>query len=81
MAVPLTILISYGVAIIALWAFALRDCVRCTVFGEGSKRAWFVVVLLGPVVGSVAYLTAKRCVQKFSAPDPERLQRLLSKGR
>jgi hypothetical protein len=80
MAVPLTILSVYAVAILSVWVFAIRDCVRTEVFSDGARRVWLVIVVLGPVLGSVAYLTARRCVQRFSLHDPERLARLLSKG-
>lgn len=66
-------------AAIALWIHAFRDLARNTTFGEGSKRAWFWVVLLGPVVGSVAYLSAKRNVERYSRPDAARLGKLLNK--
>lgn len=79
MAVPLTIVITYSLAILALWIFAIRDCIRTSVFSDGAKRVWFVIVLLGPVVGSVAYLSAKKYVQRFSTHDPDRLKRLLAR--
>jgi hypothetical protein len=70
---------GFFAAAIALWIYAFRDLARNTTFSEGSKRVWFWVVLLGPVGGSVAYLSAKRNVEKYSQPDAARLGKLLNK--
>ncbi|HEY4249326.1 MAG TPA: PLD nuclease N-terminal domain-containing protein [Lacunisphaera sp.] len=50
----------FGAATVALWIYAFRDLARNTMFSEGSKTLWFVIILLGPVGGSVAYLSAKK---------------------
>lgn len=81
MTAPIFILGTLGLAIVALWICALRDCVLTSVFSGRQRNVWFVIILIGPVGGSVAYLTAKQSVEKFSVPDPARLARLLSQGR
>jgi len=70
---------AFFFAALVLWIWAFRELSRDTTFSEGSKKAWFWVVLLGPVGGSVAYLSAKKYVAKYSHADPARLSRLLEK--
>lgn len=75
------ILILIGVAALFavwMWIHCLHDCWTCTAFSEGYRKAWFVVILLGPIGGPIAYLSAKKNVEKYTKPDPARLQRLLS---
>jgi drug/metabolite transporter (DMT)-like permease len=64
---------------LVLWVYAFRDLSRTTVFTGGSKTAWFVIILIGPIAGSVAYLSAKRSVERYAKADPARFTRLLSK--
>jgi drug/metabolite transporter (DMT)-like permease len=71
----------FFLAALILWIWAFRELAGDTTFNEGSKKAWFWVVLLGPVGGSVAYLSAKKYVTKYSHADPARLGRLLEKDR
>ena len=80
MAVALSIIGTFGIATLALWTYALRDCARTKVFSGGSKTVWFVIIFFGPVAGSVAYLTVRRSVERFSQRDPDRLARLMAKG-
>ena len=70
---------AFCFAALVLWIWAFRQLARDTTFSEGSKRAWFWVVVLGPIGGSIAYLSAKKWVAKYSEADPARLGRLLEK--
>jgi hypothetical protein len=69
---------AFGISAIALWIYCFRDLARSVVFSDGSKMMWFVVVLLAPVGGSIAYLSAKKNVERFSQPDVGRITRLTS---
>jgi hypothetical protein len=68
-----------GLALI-FWPFAFWSLYHTTAFGEGSKTAWFWVILLAPVAGSIAYWSAKRNVERYSRPDPTRLGHLLDES-
>jgi len=72
---------AFFLATLVLWIWAFRELARDTTFSEGSKKAWFWVVLFGPVGGSVAYLSAKKYVARYAQADPARLGRLLEKDR
>lgn len=78
MIVPLIIMVVFGVSVLTLWIYALRDWNKSTVFEGWSRIAWLVIIFIGPVGGAVAYLSAKRYVLRFSQPDSARLGRLLS---
>lgn len=77
MVVPITLMIVFGASALTLWIYALVDWNRNKVFGGAARIAWLVVIILGPVGGAIAYLSAKRYVLKYSQPDPNRLGRLL----
>jgi len=64
---------------ITLWIYAFYDLARSSTFSDGCKKAWFWVILLAPVGGSIAYLSARKNVEKYSNPDSARLARLLAK--
>jgi drug/metabolite transporter (DMT)-like permease len=68
----------FSAASVILWIYAFRDLSRNTTFNEESKTVWFCIILFGPVGGSIAYLSAKRNVEKYSSPDATRLSRLLN---
>jgi uncharacterized membrane protein (DUF4010 family) len=70
-------LVLFGIAAVALWIHAFRELARDGTFSRTARTAWFVIVLLGPIAGSIAYLSAKRNIKKYSAPDAARLSRLL----
>ncbi len=69
---------AFGVSAVVLWIYCFRDLSQTTLFSPSNKTLWFVVILLGPVIGSIAYLSAKKNVERFSASDPERIARLTS---
>ncbi len=63
----------------ALWGYALYDLFRCDIFVDVNRALWLWIILLFPVGGPIAYLSAKKNVQKYSPPDPTRLPRLTAK--
>lgn len=76
---------SFGLAIVVLWGWAFRDLARTQTFTPKEKTWWFVIILLGPVCGSVAYLSARRIVERYSRPEAaraaaDRLCRLAAKS-
>jgi hypothetical protein len=72
-----TVLVLAGICAAVLWIHCLRDCSRTDVFSGGSKIAWRLIIILAPIAGPLAYLTAKKSVLRFSQPDSDRLARLL----
>ena len=73
--------IAFALATLVLWISAFRDLARSTIFKGRSRTTWFVVIFFGPIAGSIAYFSAKRNVQKYSKPDPSRIERLLKEDR
>jgi hypothetical protein len=69
---------AFGVSAIVLWIYCFRDLAQSAVFSSGSKTMWFVVILLAPVGGPIAYLTAKKNIERFSRRDHGRIARLTS---
>jgi Phospholipase_D-nuclease N-terminal len=48
---------------IALWIFALVDCIRVTddsMYRSGTKLAWVLVIALTQVIGAIIYLVVGR---------------------
>lgn len=80
-AIVYTVIGMSFLAALALWIWVFRELTRDAVFSEGSKKAWFWVILLGQVGGAIAYLTARKLVAKYSLPDATRLECLLKKER
>jgi hypothetical protein len=76
-AVVLVVLGLLATVAVAFWIYAFLSLARTTTFSRPSRRAWFVVILLTPVAGPVAYFSAKKNVEKYAQPDPGRLPRLL----
>ncbi|MDP3071952.1 MAG: PLDc N-terminal domain-containing protein [Opitutaceae bacterium] len=81
MVVPLSIVIAFGASALALWIYPLVDMISNEVFTGGSRIAWLVIIVLAPVGGAIAYLSAKRYVLKYSQPESQRMERLLPKVR
>lgn len=69
----------FFLAAVALWVWAFRTLLTDTTFSKTSKQAWFWVVLLAPVGGSIAYLSAKKYVIRYAQAEPGRIGRLLGK--
>jgi hypothetical protein len=67
---------AFGISAVALWYYCFLDLARSEDFAGGSKTMWFLVILLAPVGGSIAYLSAKRNIQRYSKPDAGRIARL-----
>ena len=67
---------AFYAAAIVLWIYAFRDLGGTSTFGRGSKIVWFWIILMGPI-GAIAYLSAKKSVEKYSHPDAVKLARLL----
>jgi hypothetical protein len=78
------VFVALGAAVLFglwLWIHCLHDCCTSSSLSVGSKRAWFVVILLNPLAGPIIYLSSKKNIEKYSSPDPKRLERLLSRER
>ena len=76
------ILASLGlfiVGVFALWGFALYDRFHAEVFADSNQAVWLCLIVLCPVGGSIAYLSAKKNVQRYSQSDPTRIARLTEK--
>jgi hypothetical protein len=67
---------AFGISAIVLWIYCLRDLVHSETFSDGSRTMWFIVILLAPVGGPIAYLSAKKNILKFSKPNAGRIARL-----
>jgi hypothetical protein len=64
---------------LGFWAYAFRDLLRNETFSKQSKTAWFwVVLILGPFGGGIAYLSAKANVAKFAHPDAKKFANLVT---
>lgn len=54
--------------LVALWICAIRDLRRSTFFSDTNKTIWFVVIVLVPVGGPIAYFSARNYIERYSRP-------------
>ena len=61
----------FWIAGIALWIFALVDCIRVnddTMYRSGTKLIWVLVIVLTQVIGAIIYLVIGRPEPGTSSP-------------
>ena len=49
-----------GLGSLAVWIWALVDCVRRTFAGDNEKLIWVVVIVLANTIGAIIYLIVGR---------------------